>query len=212
LTAGCNSSKPLPLQSQFAGIMVSQTDAAEVLNLLDEEGMLATESAVSVFNRYGASREAGLIQFNPEDTLVCRKDYIQVRSYMTLLLFTQEKLNFLMQTIIPDEVLHEPYESNTQEHRAILQYCRDTLVEDARPFLEDQETFGLVGMARSALQQASVQLADQPRQAPQLTTDKGFVFTHPVFGKSRLHLKQDRLNIYTLTLTSADWVDTFSTW
>ena len=212
LTAGCNSSKPLPLQSQFGGIIVSQSSAAQVLSWLDQEAMLTTENAVSVFNKHGYSRELGIVRFNSDDSLVLRKDYIQVRTNTALPPFTREKLNFLIQTVVPDDLLNEPLETNMRNSAAIMQHCREVFISDAQPFLEDQKTFGLVGLARKALQEAMLQFNENPRRASELLTNAGFTFNHSVYGESVLRLRQGPQNIYTLTMTAADWVDPFNLW
>ncbi|MFC1782242.1 hypothetical protein ACFL02_01485, partial [Planctomycetota bacterium] len=160
----------------------------------------------------GYSRELGIVRFNSDDSLVLRKDYIQVRTNTALPPFTQEKLNFLIQTVVPDDLLNEPFETNMRKSAAIMQHCREVFIGDAQPFLEDQKTFGLVGLARKALQEAILQFNENPRRASELLTNAGFAFTHSVYGESDLRLRQGRQNIYTLSLTAADWVDPFNLW
>ena len=212
LVAGCNSSQPLPLERQLADILVSATEAGGALQSLSEEGMLSTDRSISLFKQHGYCREAGIVRFDSEGSLVERKSYIQVRRRMILPPFTQEKFHLLIQTVIPQELLSEPYDSPMRKYAAIVRYCREALIEDARPFLEDQKTGGLVGMARWALQEADVQLADRPREGHQLFGGEGFSFTHSVFGRSVLRLIQDKDHIFTLTFASTDWTDPFETW
>jgi len=211
LAAGCNSTKPLPLQKSFSQIEVGQSDSTEVLNLLPEVGMLHTTDAISVFNKQGWSSEVGIVRFSSADSTVLRKDYIQLRSQNALLL-TNEKLFVFIQSVIPPDVLDEPYENDTRKHLAILNYCHESLISDALPFNEDQPTLGLVGLARTAINEAMLNLSDHPRRAYQLLEQPGFGFRHSVLGKSRLRLDQDAENIFTIRLASEDLVDIVNTW
>ena len=210
--AGCQANKPLPMQEVFARIVVGRSDASEVLNLLGEKGLLHTAESVSVINQHGWSRELGIVQFNTEDSLVRRKDYVQVRSGMLVPMLSQERIYLQVQTMVPQEVLDEPYENDTQKHIAILEHCRKALVSDAKPFEQDQKTMSIVGLARSALREAILQLTDRPREADKLLTDQGFDFTHTVMGKSYVRLVQEQENIFTLHLAGSDTVDMFNTW
>lgn len=211
MAAGCNS-RILSVQEHFNLITVGQSNSTEVLSLLGEEGMLHTADAVSVYKKRGWSRELGIVLFNAEDSLVKRKDYVQVRSSQTVPFLTTEKLYLMVQTIIPEEVLEQPYESDMRKHLAILEHCRDAIVSDVKPFTEDRDSESLMGMARSALREALVEISVRPRQAEKLLTEQGFDFTHTVMGKSRLRLVQDKEDVFTLHLACTDTVDPFNTW
>jgi hypothetical protein len=211
LMAGCNS-RILPVQDNFNLITVGQSDSTEVLNLLGGEGMLHTADSVSVYRKKGWAKELGIVQFNAEDSLVKRKDYVQVRSSQTTPLLTNEKIYLMVQTIVPQDILEQPYESDMRQHLAILEHCQAAIISDLKPFEEDQASVAVMGMARSALREAIVQITDRPREAEKLLTEKGFDFTHTVMGKSRVRLVQDKENIFTLHLTGADLVDPFNTW
>ena len=211
-TLGCNSAKPLPLQEQFTMINVAQTDASEVLNLLPEKGMLHTTDAISAYNKKGWARELAIVLFNSEDSLVKRKDYIQTRSQITVPPFTAEKMYLQVQTLIPQDILDEPYESDMRKHAAILQYCQNAVIADVKPFQQDEKTAALMGMARSALREAIVNLDQRPRDAYLLLEPKGFDFSHSVMGKSRLKLIQNKENIFTLHLQCTDTVDPPNVW
>ncbi|MCP4708265.1 MAG: hypothetical protein GY869_06545 [Planctomycetes bacterium] len=211
LVAGCGSVKPLPLENHFANIAIGQSTATEILTLLDSSGMLSTESSVSVFEQQQYSKELGIVQFNPENSLVLRKDYMQLCNEPALLLFNQERFNLFMQSEVPAEVLNKVYLTESEKQLGVLDYFRETLVSDSRSYLEDQETFGIIGIARSVLQQGALKLMDNPREAPDFYSEKGFVFSHPVYGSTRLRMVSLG-DIYTLTATSTDWVDPFMTW
>ena len=55
-------------------------------------------------------------------------------------------------------------------------------------------------------------LAARPREVYRLQEKEGFDFSHPVMGRSRLYLRPEEENIYTLQVTAADWVDSVDTW
>ena len=212
LVAGCGTTSPLPLESQFADIVIGQSTATEIISRLDNERMLTTESSVSVFAQQKYAKELGIVQFDPEDSLVLRKDYMQLRSGSALFWFNEEQFNLFMQSVVPAEVLNKAYLSESEKHLGILDYFRETLVSDSRVFLEDQETFGVIGIARSVLQQGALKLRDNPRSAVDFYAEKGFVFSHPVYGSTKLRMRNNLGDIYTLTATSTDWVDPFMTW
>ncbi len=208
---GC-SSQALPLEGQFSQIAVGQTDATEVLALLPERGMLHSAEAVSVYNKKGWSRELGMVKFNSTDSLANRKIYVQTRSRVTVPPFTTENLQVFIQSVIPDELLDEPYENDLRKHQAILKYCRESLAADLGPFREDQAGIALAGLARTALKEADIYLADRPRDGYQLLTEEGFAFDHSVLGSSRLRLIQDSQNIFTVVVLCSDLVDPVSNW
>jgi len=210
--AGCGTTKPLPLESQFADIAIGQSNATDVLNRLDNEGMLTTEDSVSVFEQHQYAKELGIVQFNPEDSLVLRKDYMQLRSEPALFWFNEERFNLFMQTVVPAEVLDKAYLTESEKQLGILDYFREMLVSDSQAFIEDQETFGVIGIARSVLQQGALNLIDNSREAADFYTEEGFVFSHPVYGSTKLRMQNHIADIYTLTATSTDWVDPFMTW
>jgi hypothetical protein len=201
----------MSLQNKFIQIEVNQSDATEVLNLLSEQEALHTAESVSVFNRRGWSREAGIVLFNSINSLVKRKDYVQVRSQNAVLL-TKEKLLVFIQTIVSEEILEEPYESDMRKNLAILRYIHESLIADAEPFSENQPTVSLMGLARSALSEATVKLSQNPLQVHELLENNGYKFDHTVLGKTCIKLKQDTEDIFTLRVTAEDWVDGFNTW
>jgi len=209
--AGCKSKKPLLLESNFRQIKVGQSDATEVLNLLPEKGMLHTAGSVSVYSKHGWAREAGIVQFSTSDSTVVRKDYVQVRSHNTGLL-TQERLLLYIEGAIGEDILEEPYESDTRKHLAILRHCHESLINDAKPFNEDQSTLALIGMGRAALNEGIVSLSENPRRGHEILSQKGYAFVHSVLGRSRLRLSHKDENIFTVSVTSEDWVDMFNTW
>jgi hypothetical protein len=209
---GCQSKDHLIVGKQMTQIQVSQTDTAEVLELLPEKGLLATAEAVSVYNKSGWSRELGIVQFNADDSLVKRKVYVQVRSELLAPPFSREKLYIYVQTVLPAELLNEPYENESRKNIEVIHRCRELIINDSRPYEEDKNTVSLIGMARSALNEALLQLADRPREAPQLSAPEGFPFDHTIYGKAWIKLETQEEDIYTLKLTSTNWVDPVQTW
>jgi len=209
---GCQSEDHLIVGKQMTQIEVSQTDTAEVLELLPEKGLLATAEAVSVYNKAGWSKELGIVQFNADDSLVKRKVYVQVRSELLAPPFSREKLYIYVQTVLPTDLLNEPYESESRKNTEIIRRCRELIIDDSRPYEEDKNTVSLIGMARSALNEALLQLADRPREAARLSDPKGFPFTHTIYGQTWVKLEAQEEDIYTLKLTSTNWVDPVQTW
>lgn len=208
--AGCQS-KVLPLQKHFDEIKVGQSTATEVLNRLPEQGMMHTASAVSVYNRMGWAREAGIVKFSPTDSTVLRSDYVQTRSNNAGL-FTHETILLRVQSVIPPEVLNAPYENEVRKYSAILQHFHEAMIEDARPFDEDQGTESLLGMGRTALGMGILEVKQHPREAERLLDEPGFAFKHPTLGKCHLYLRQDADDVFTLTVSGGSWVDPFMTW
>ncbi len=209
---GCQSEDHLIVGKQMTQIEVAQTDTAEVLELLPEKGLLATAEAVSVYHKAGWSKELGIVQFNADDSLVKRKVYVQVRSELLAPPFSREKLYIYVQTILPADWLNEPYENESRMNIEIIRRCRELIINDSRPYEEDVKTVSMIGMARSALNEALLQLADRPREADQLSDPKGFPFDHTIYGKTWIKLDAQQEDIYTLKLTSTNWVDPVQTW
>jgi hypothetical protein len=209
---GCNS-KTMPLQKSFANIKLTQTSSTEVMDQLPEKGMLMTTNAVSVLNKKGWSREIGIVQFSEEDSTVLRKDYLQIRSQLApILIFLDEKMLLQIQTIVPDEILNEPYENDMRKNDAILRFCHESLMEDGRAFSEDRQTESLIGLARTALGIGIQQFSVRPREAEQLFLPNGFTYDHPNLGKCKLNLLQQEENIYTVVVRGGGWSDPVSPW
>ncbi len=209
---GCQSENQLIVGKQMTQIEVSHTDTAEVLELLPEKGLLSTAEAVSVYHKAGWSRELGIVEFNADDSLVKRKVYVQVRSELLAPPFSREKLYIYVQTILPADLLNAPYENEARKNIEIVRRCREMIIDDGRPFEEDAKTVSMIGMARSALNEALLQLADRPRDATLLSDPKGFPFDHTIYGKTWIKLEAPEEDIYTLKLTSTNWVDPVQTW
>ena len=211
--AGCNTRTSLMLQERFDGIHVGRTTATEVLNLLPEKGMLHTAESVSLLVVNGWTRELGIVRFSPTESVVLRTGYIHHRSQIAIPPWTRENLALVIRTTLPGDLLNEPYENEMRKFLAILRFYQSALIEDARPFEQDQQTLALIGLARTALNVAIWNLSNHPRRAGRITSPKGFPFDHPTLGRCRLALEeQHTAGFYTLTLTAADTVDPFSTW
>ena len=210
---GCSSGpKPMLLESHFAQITVGQTSTTEVLNRLPDKGMLHTADSVSVLHAPGWSQELGIVQFNATESVVERKNYLQIRSGMGVPPFVKERFSLSIQTTVDDALLAEPYENEMRRNTAILRFCHDAMVSDARPFEEDQTTINLIGLARNALDFGIHRLTQTPRQASELYEEGGYAYVHPTLGKCRLYLTQDDQNIFSLTLAGNDTVDPVNTW
>lgn len=207
LSAGCRSSKSIQLDEYFRQIEVGRSNATDVLNMLPEEGMLHTTSSVSILNKKGWSREVGIVTFNQADSLVQRKIYLRRHSDLLL-----ERIYLFIQTVVPAEVLEEPYENDMRKHVAILRHCHETMIEDVKPFAEDQETVSQMGLARTGLGLGILKLADQPRDADQLLQSGGFKFKHSTLGRCQLNLGQIGENVFTVELRSRAVVDIFTGW
>lgn len=211
LAAGCGG-RQLMLEERFFKIVVGQSNSTDVLNILPEEGMLHTAGSVCVLNKNGWAREVGLVQFSPTDSSVERKEYIQRTSRQIFPLLTRERIFLQIQTVVPDVLLEEPYENDLRRHTAILQYCHRAMIDDARPFTEDQETESYIGMARTALGVGIQKLSLRLRESDNLISDKGFAYDHPLLEKCHMRLGQDHYNIFTVTVWGENIVDPFTGW
>jgi len=207
LVSGCSSRKPLPLEAGFSQIEVAHSNATDVLNLFPEKEMLHTDHSVSVFHKKGWSSETGVITFDRQYPQVHRLVYVQHRSQIMT-----EKVFLLIQSQVPPELLQQPYENNDRKNLAVLRFCHEAMIADARPFLTDQRTESLIGLGRTALGIAILQLDKRPREIYKLTRETGFDFDHPTLDKCYLGLKQDAENIYTVALRSKAMVDPLTTW
>ena len=209
--AGCNANKELLLESSFSHITVGQSTANEVLELLGEQGVLHTTSGVSVLREDRWAREVGIVQFAQADSLVRRKDYLQHRSVGWGLL-TEERLYLQIDTIVPDDILDQPYETDFRLHDAIMRYCHQAMIADTKPFVEDRQTESLMGLGRTALSIGILMLTERPRQADKILTRTGFPFRHPTLGRCHLWLVQKDPSTYTVAVRATDWVDPFMVW
>jgi len=207
LAAGCGSTKPCSLESCFSQIEVGRSNATDVLNLLPTKGTLHTDSSVSAFNKKGWSREVGIVTFGQKNPAAERLVYVQRRSRLT-----SEKIYLLIQSVIPQDLLEQPYETDMRKHMAILRYCHEAMITDARPFNEDQGTESMIGLGRTALGVAILQLDKRPREAHRLLHKEGFDFDHPTLNICRAALRQDADNIYTVAVRSKATPDPFTGW
>jgi len=205
--AGCGGKKPLPLEETFSRIEVGRSNATDVLNLLPEKGILHTESSVSIYNKKGFSGEVGIITFNQKYPVVERVVYIQKRSRLV-----SEKIYLFVQLAVPTELLEQPYETDMRKHAAILRYTQDALINDSRPFLEDQKTESLIGLARTALGVGILELDKRPREAYALTQKQGFQFEHGTLGTCHMALRQNMENVYSIGIRSHTMVDPLTQW
>ena len=166
-----------------------------------------TAGSVSVTNKKGWSREVGIVVFSDQDSRVRRIDYVQKRGGFPFI-----KLNMSIQTVVPDELLKEPYENDMRKHEAILRHCHTALIQDAKPFVEDQETKSLVGLARTALSIGITQLTNRPREADMLLHPDGFEYEHSTLDSCKLKVKQEENNIFTVTIRTKALADPFVSW
>ena len=207
LAAGCGSTKPLQLEASFNKIELGRSNAADVLNLLPAKGTLHTDSSVSAFNKKGWSREVGIVTFGQKNSVADRFVYVQRRSSLT-----SEKIYLLIRSVIPQDLLEQPYETDMRKHMAILRYCHEAMITDARPFNEDQETESIIGLGRTALTVAILQLDKRPREAYKLLSKDGFDFDHSTLNVCHAALRQDADNIYTVAVRSKATPDPFTRW
>jgi len=195
------------LERCFAQIQVKASTSTDVLNMLPSGKMMHTAGSVSVTDKKGWSKEVGIVVFSEKDSLVQRTDYIQKRGGFPFI-----KLNMLIRTVVPDELLDEPYENDIRKHVAILRYCHSTLIKDAKPFVEDQQTESLTGLARTALSIGITQLTASPREADLLLQPDGFEHEHSTLDKCKLNLKQEDNNIFIITIRTKALADPFVSW
>ncbi|MCH9023135.1 MAG: hypothetical protein IID32_10285, partial [Planctomycetes bacterium] len=209
---GCYTGSSLTLQKSFDEIHIGQTTSTEVLNLLPEEGMLHTAESVSLLIANGWTKELGIVRFSPTESVVLRTDYLHHRSKIATPPYTKENLLLVIKTTLPDDLLNEPYENEMRKFLAILEFYQSSLIDDARPFEQDQQTLSMIGLGRAALSTAIWNLSNNPRRTSEITSQNGFSFIHPTLGKSNLTIEEHADGIYTLTLTATATVDPYKTW
>ena len=213
VSAGCQTSETvLPMQRDFGQIQVNESTATDVLNMLPDEGMLQTANSVCAFNRYGWSREIGIVRFSEAESTVERKDYLQHRSNQIVPLFKKEEIRLAIQTVVGDDVLSAAHENDMRKNTAILWRCHELLIEDFKPFVEDLETVSLMGLARSALEVGIRQLTIHPRRGEDLLGSEGFVYDHPTLNKCMLFLRQDGEDVFTIRVNAGGLVDPWVPW
>ena len=211
--AGCSTGQTLTLklQASFDEIHIGRTTATEVLNLLPEEGMLHTAESVSLLTTTNWAKELGIVRFSHTESVVLRTDYLNHRSHLTPPL-TKENLLLVIKTTLPEDLLNEPYENEMRKFLAILEFYLSSVIDDAKPFENDQQTLSMIGLARTALNSAIWHLSTNPRRTGELTSREGFSFVHPTLGKSNLRIDEHTDDIYTLTLTATETVDSTGVW
>ena len=207
LAAGCGSTKPLQLEACFNQIELGRSNAADVLNLLPAKGTLHTDSSVSAFSKKGWSSEVGIATFSQKNSTAERSVYVQRRSSVT-----SEKIYLLIRSVIPQDILEQPYETDMRKHMAILRYCHEAMITDARPFNEDQGTESIIGLGRTALTVAILQLDKRPREAYKLLSKDGFDFDHSTLNTCHAALRQDADNMYTVAVRSKATPDPLTGW
>ncbi len=212
LAGGCG--ERMPLMKSFQLIDVGSTDSATVMSLLPQESLMHTEDAVSALTKKGSQKELGVVRFQQTDSMVQRKNYLLMRAKLTVPPFSEQQFYLFIEALVPAEVLDAPYADEQARSLAILRYGHETLVKDGKDFSQDQDTLGLIGMARTALGVGIHEVTSRPREAYLLTSKQGFDFVHPVMGKSRMFLKADaeKPNLYTLQLIAKDTVDAWDLW
>ncbi|MBN1437344.1 MAG: hypothetical protein JW936_09725 [Sedimentisphaerales bacterium] len=210
LAGGCQQ-EALVLEQAFSQIQVGTSTAAEVLGALPDEGMMHTANAISVYDTQAYTREAGIVCFSSTDSTTERLHYVQTRSQQSIW-FLKENLYMRTQTLVPQEVLDAPYENETRRLEAILRYCHEMMVQDAAPFSEDVATESMMGMSFTALGMGLLAISENPREAVQMTDERGFSYTHQSLGKCRIFLNQDSNQVFTLIIRGEKWVDPFTTW
>ena len=213
LVAGCTSSRPLPLEAGFGVITAGQSSASDVLGVLADEGLLHSTNAVSAIRQEAYIKEVGIVKFNEADSVVQRKDYLHRRSAQWGLL-TQESLYLVVETVVPEDVLAEPFENEMRKNQAVLQYCHEAMIEDIRPFVEDKQTESLMGLGRTALGMGILKYSEDPRAAATLVDGRGFAFRHPTLGNYHMQLEQpeDDDDVFRVTVEGGDWMGPFKRW
>lgn len=205
--SGCGNKDRYPLENSFRTITVGQSSSTEVMNRLPEQGMLHTTNSISVLNELGWSTEAGIVTFNEKDSRVLRKIYLQQVSNINA-----EQFFLHIQFQAPEELLNEPYETEMRKNLALLEYAHDALVQDIRPFTSDTETESIMGLARWALSRGIIHFSQQPRDAHTLVEQDGFYFDHSTMNDSRMKLKQNSDNIFSIAIRTHARVDPFVGW
>jgi len=211
LLVGCKAKGPLPLEKPFSSIQVGQTTSTEVLDLLDQEGMLHASNSISVLSEKGWAKELLIIQFNEKDSRVGRIIYLQMRSRKKGLT-TREMFHLTVSSELSESVLEEPYENDMRKKVAILEVIHKSIVADAREFKEDQETVSLMGLARSALGMGIERLKSQPRRAGELESENGYAYEHYTLGTVNISLTNESESIYTVIVDAWDDVDMVNRW
>ncbi len=210
--SGKSKSTSVSLETKFSQINIKQTNSSQVLSMLPSQKMLHTTDSVSVLQEQGRMKELGIIQFDSVDATVDRKTYLKLSSKSTIPPFTKEKLYLLVDTTISSEILNQPFENGMRKKIAILKHIHSSIVEDAKPYLEDQQTVSMVGLIRIVIDMGINELAKRPRDASDLQTAVGFSYEHPTLGKTFVRLNEMRENVYRLTINASDTVDSVSAW
>ena len=201
---GCN--RPMQMERYFSSIKVGQSSSVDVLNMLPQEGMLTVTNSVSVLSEKGGNAEVGIVVFSDADSTVERMEYIQRK-----MAFPHVKVGVVISARIPASVLDQPYESEMHMRMAILRYLHQQLVEDIKPFKDDQQTESLMGLARTALSVGIHHLGTRPREAYKLLTSEGFDYEHPNMNKCRMTLTESE-DIYSVMIRTKAGMDPLVNW
>ena len=211
VTGGCVAKRPLPMESQMKEIKVGQTTSSQLLNLLGSQKIRHSTNSMSLVSETGWATELVVVQFNEEDSQVQRKLYLQMRS-RSKMLYTTETLRLDIETTLTNAVLDEPYEDTMRKQIAILDAFHNNVIEDTRPFKDEQQVVSLMGLARSVIGVGIQKLKARPRQADDLVKPSGFSYDHPTLGGVTLHLNYVSEKVYRVAIQASDTVDGVNNW
>lgn len=211
IAGGCESKRPLALESHLRDVHVGETTSNQLLGQLGPQKVRHSTNSVSLVYDKGWATEMAVVQFNEEDSLVKRKVYLQMRS-RSKVFYTQETLYLDVETVLADAVLDEPYEDTMRKQIAILKTIHQAIIDDTRPFKDEQQVVALMGLARSAIGAGIQQLQTTPRRADELTTPSGFGYEHPTLGGVSVQLNFVSDKVYQAIVRASDKVDSVNHW
>ena len=206
IITGCQSGKPLAVESKFTGVVIGETTGDQLLDMFSGEKVLQTTDRISVLNKSGKfNREVAIATLNQNGASVSRYDYIsRVKS------LTNVELRVIISGKIAPEVLIKPYESEEAKNLAILRYFHDAMMQDGKAFANDSETKSLIDLASMVYGIGITKLEVLPRDISDISTENGFDYDHTSAGKCKLRLKKsESKDVYYLdihTESTLDWL------
>ncbi len=203
---GCQSGKPLAVESKFSGVIIGETTGDQLLDMFSGEKVLQTTDRISVLNKSGKfDREVAIAVLQPNGAAVTRYDYIsRVKS------LTNVEIRVIISAKVAPDVLIKPYESEDAKNMAILRHFHDAMMQDGNAFANDSETKNFIDMASMVFGIGITKLQALPRDIPDISTDNGFDYEHTSAGKCKLRLKKSEASdVYFLDIhtdSDLDWL------
>lgn len=188
----------------YLNINLKSTDAAELLNTIHMPEYTVLSQSSRVVAASGEKIEGyknwfTMVAFD-EDQLTATRKYLFTVNEKPKVLFNDTWPQFVYesQSVLPAEILDEPYPDESSRRIAVLEYIRKTLSVDMAEVRADNKDLAALGMM---INQTFEILLNKLKDSPSLTTkmddEKGLEFHHINMekGKIRMVIEDDIVTV-----------------